>query len=309
MLANVVIPYWATTDYWSGYLWALQDTITANTRLAQGALWRPNHRKGLTDGIARVAPVDPDGLKPTALQISQLPFSLPGQPGTPPTTGTPPITGTPPNTTGNMPAWANEYWTGYILAIRDPTTARQRFAQPAGLSINHLKGITDGLTPGAAPSDPLGFVPTAAQLAQITTGAPFVVVRTPPAYVPKPNAGPPVYVPPPTPWPGLVAVTYEIYGIRNGRKVPVHDVLKHRGSRYDLARGARLMIGDEPSEGFGFGGRPGSWQSVYPNVSPSAYRLDPDKGVIQFDGKRAFAVGESDLIEIFGPNWRATVYV
>lgn len=41
---------------------------------------------------------------------------------------------------------------------------------------------------------------------------------------------------------------------------------------------------------------------------PADWGLDPDRGVGAFDGTRGFAVPASQLVEIFGPDWRRTVY-
>lgn len=57
------------TDYWTGYLLALQNSAAANAQLAQGAKWSIAYQNGLLDGLNRIPPRDPSGFVPTAAQI------------------------------------------------------------------------------------------------------------------------------------------------------------------------------------------------------------------------------------------------
>lgn len=223
-----------------------------------------------------------------------------------------------------IPAWANDYWTAYLWVLQDPATGQQRLAQGNVWSRDYQKGLADALG-GKAPTDPRGFVPSALQLAQtglfpnglpgvpqqgqVNGGAPPIVVRPAPPYQPPPGLPPGsgVYVPPPTP----VVATYEIYGQMRGRAVPLDSVLVRTGSGYQLKRGGTLRVGISPSQGFGFGGRPGSWTRIYPSISPSQYGLDADNGIVKYDelSRRAYAIPVSILMEIFGPDWRRQVYI
>ncbi|MGC4047569.1 MAG: hypothetical protein QM758_27560 [Armatimonas sp.] len=80
------------------------------------------------------------------------------------------------------------------------------------------------------------------------------------------------------------------------------------GTTFHIKQGGRILISHNASEGYGYGGTPGGWAQLYGNRSPSDWGLDPDRGVVAFDGSRAFAVPGSQLVEIFGASWRQTVY-
>lgn len=109
---------------------------------------------------------------------------------------------------------------------------------------------------------------------------------------------------------GTVSVsrTFEVYGIRNGVNVPYLQAVTLANGRFQLLAGARLMIGDQPGDGWGYSGTPGRWSATFPGVSPTVYGLDADKGVISFDGAQAQAMSAAMLVQLFGPNWRAIVY-
>lgn len=144
--------------------------------------------------------------------------------------------------------------------------------------------------------------------------APAYPVRNAPAYQPRPGqTGPSSYIPaPPNPPPviasGSVAVTYEIYGRMDGRQVPIWKELRFDGLRYHLKQGGRILIGHSSAEGYGFGGTPGRWATLYGSRSPADWGLDADKAVVAFDGTRAYAVPAAQLSEIFGTDWRRVVY-
>lgn len=252
---------------------------------------------------------------------SKTGVETPPPPGTPQTGQASPGQTYPPPNPGvvRLPQWADDYWSGYLWALQDPGTAAVRVVQTTTWSADYRKGLADGLNK-AAPNDPRGLVPSAAQLALLPSGitlgsgagagSPQIRVRPAPAYIPKPGTTGGVYVPPP-PIPvvgGTVQATFEIYGTRHGRPVQMRDALSFDGRLYHLKSGFQVMVGIRSSDGFGLGGRPGSWPVLYPSISPANYGLDGDKGVVEFEGRRGRAVPASDLAEIFGPTWRQQVY-
>jgi hypothetical protein len=107
---------------------------------------------------------------------------------------------------------------------------------------------------------------------------------------------------------GGVAITYEIYGRLSGRQVPLWKELSFDGVAFHIKQGGRILISHSPAEGYGFGGIPGSWSKLYGSRSPSDWGLDPDKGIVAFDGSRAYAIPATQLVEIFGSGWRQIVY-
>ena len=242
------------------------------------------------------------------------------RPGVQPTGGQYP----PPNPGPVRIPWGTEYWSGYLWALQDPGTAAVRLSQNNWTS-DYKAGLRDGLA-RSVPKDPRGFVPTAAQLAMLPAGIAAligtgggsptpVVTRTPPAYQPPAGTTGGVYVPPPPlPPPAYptspvgVQATFEIYGSRRGRAVPMREALDFDGRLYHLKSGYQMLVGIRPTDGFGLGGRPGSWPTVYPSTSPANFGLDADKGVLEMDGRTPRGVAASDLLEIFGPNWRMQVY-
>lgn len=142
------------------------------------------------------------------------------------------------------------------------------------------------------------------------------VIRKAPAYQPRtPNPQGQVFVPPPPlPAPpagtGAVTKTIELYGVDGGKKVPLLSILRFDGSHYVLKSGARgrIAIGLARSDGFGYGGMPGSWATLYPSDSPSVFGLDPSIGIVAWDGRKVWAVPVNTLVEIWGPTWRDAVY-
>jgi hypothetical protein len=102
--------------------------------------------------------------------------------------------------------------------------------------------------------------------------------------------------------------TYEIFGVVNGQTVPITRAVTNNGGRWQLVPGARVLIGDNASDGFGLGGVPGRWSAFYPTQSPSAFGLDSDKAVLASDGNRGWVTEAAWLAQIFGPNWRQVVY-
>ena len=145
--------------------------------------------------------------------------------------------------------------------------------------------------------------------------APAYQRRDAPAYQPRAGqSGQSYYIPPTPGQPPVpvtssgVAATYEIYGRLNGRQVPLWKELSFDGVAFHIKQGGRILISHSPSEGYGFGGMPGSWAQLYGSRSPSDWGLDPDKGVVAYDGARAYAIPATQLVEIFGVGWRQIVY-
>ena len=139
--------------------------------------------------------------------------------------------------------------------------------------------------------------------------------RAAPVYQPRPvQTGQSYYIPatpgqPAVPVAGSgILTTYEIYGRMNGRQVPLWKELSFDGVTFHIKQGGRILVSHSPGEGYGLGGMPGSWTQLYGNRSPADWGLDSDKGVVAFDGTRAYAVPATQLVEIFGTGWRQTVY-
>lgn len=106
-----------------------------------------------------------------------------------------------------------------------------------------------------------------------------------------------------------VGVTFEIFGMLNGRLVPLWQDLVFQNHHYHVKAKGRVYVTDDPAEGFGYAGEPGSWQRLYGRKSPAAFGLDPDAGIVAFDGQGAYAVPGWLLEDLFGADWRKTVYV
>jgi hypothetical protein len=102
--------------------------------------------------------------------------------------------------------------------------------------------------------------------------------------------------------------TYEIFGVINGQPVPITRAVTNSGGRWQLVPGARVLVGDSASDGFGLAGTPGRWSAWYSTQSPAAFGLDADKAVLASDGSRGWVTEAAWLSQIFGPNWRSVVY-
>jgi len=116
-----------------------------------------------------------------------------------------------------------------------------------------------------------------------------------------------------TPMPGGGAGafrTYELFGILGGRTVPLAQVVvcDRVTGICSVVPGGRVMVGDQPADGFGLAGVPGRWQTFYGGRSPAEFGLDADKGVLGSDGSRGWALNASFLSQVFGAGWRAAVY-
>lgn len=213
-----------------------------------------------------------------------------------------------------IPGWADDYWTGYLWALQDPGTAAQRLAQGGAFSAELQKGNADGLA-RRAPQDPRGLVPTPAQLTQLPPGLVLPTAQGGINVRPAPPAPPPkgggIWVNPPGPGPAWVplpvAVTYEIYGRERGRIIPYSQVVRFSRGQYQVISGDSLLVSNSPSDGFGYGGHPGRWSETT-DKSPMDYGLDSDKGVVAWNGRRAYPVPSYELLQLFGPSWKSLVY-
>ena len=101
--------------------------------------------------------------------------------------------------------------------------------------------------------------------------------------------------------------TFELFGILNGTNVPLAQVViaDCSSGRYSVVPGGRVIVGEQPNEGYGLAGYPGRWQMYYPGRSPAEFGLDADKGVLGSDGSRGWVLNAQFLSQVFGTNWRA----
>jgi hypothetical protein len=72
--------------------------------------------------------------------------------------------------------------------------------------------------------------------------------------------------------------------------------------------GGRVIVGEQPNEGYGLAGLPGRWSAYYAGKSPVEFGLDADKGVLGSDGSRGWVLTGQFLQQVFGTNWRAAIY-
>jgi hypothetical protein len=99
--------------------------------------------------------------------------------------------------------------------------------------------------------------------------------------------------------------TYEVFGVYNGRPAPLTQAVnfdRATGKVLGVNAGYRVMATDSPSEGFGLAGSPGRWSS-FVTQSPLFYGLDPDRGILAWDGSRGQVLNASYLLQLFG-DWR-----
>lgn len=104
--------------------------------------------------------------------------------------------------------------------------------------------------------------------------------------------------------------TYELYGLINGMNVPLAQVVvcDANTGRCSVVPGGRVIVGEQPNEGFGMAGVPGRWQQYYGSQSPAQFGLDADKGVLGSDGSRGWVLNAQFLSQVFGGGWRSAVY-
>jgi hypothetical protein len=111
-------------------------------------------------------------------------------------------------------------------------------------------------------------------------------------------------------------ITYEIYGMNGRRIVPLmsQDPPGRGPFQLNIPKAVRVMITDDANEGFGYAGNPGKWKEFYtaPSgevISPAIFGLDPDKGILGFNGRdRPYAVVPLALEKYFGPDWRSVIF-
>lgn len=312
------IPTGVNRDYYlsgrSRALYFLSGPLAGNPPPGTPSWWSNEGNKDAWDGLpSRVGEesvlTGPDGqpmpvkigiADPQTGQIPQSPYGTAApQTGAPPPAANPPA-GIPAGTwpapnpgVVKLPSWVDDYWSGYLWALQDPGTAIQRLREGNRWTPDYQRGLADGLAP-RPPKDPRGFVPTSAQLAQV----PFPILRQAPVYTQRPP------LPPPTSPPPLALVTKEIFGMLRGRRVPVWDILRPDGLLSHVIRGGRIVIGAHPGEGFGLGGSPGAWPQASGGASPSAFGLDPQVGVVAFDGTSARPIDAHTLEKMLGSGWR-----
>ena len=104
--------------------------------------------------------------------------------------------------------------------------------------------------------------------------------------------------------------TYELFGVLNGGNVPLAQVVicDRNTGRCSVVPGGRVIVGEQPNEGYGLAGSPGRWQAYYAGRSPAEFGLDADKGVLGSDGSRGWALNAQFLSQVFGSGWRAAIY-
>ncbi len=114
---------------------------------------------------------------------------------------------------------------------------------------------------------------------------------------------------PGTPQPGAFR-TFELFGVVNGMNVPLAQVVVcDRGTgQCSVVPGGRVIVGEQPNEGFGMAGFPGRWQMYYGGRSPAEFGLDADKAVLGSDGSRGWVLNAQFLTQVFGGGWRSAVY-
>lgn len=104
--------------------------------------------------------------------------------------------------------------------------------------------------------------------------------------------------------------TFELFGVMNGMAVPLAQVVScdRVTGICTVTPGGRVIVGEQPNEGFGLAGVPGRWQMYYGGRSPAEFGLDADKGVLGSDGSRGWVLDARFLSQIFGSGWRMAVY-
>ncbi len=108
--------------------------------------------------------------------------------------------------------------------------------------------------------------------------------------------------------PKIAVRTFELFAMLDGVNVPLSEALTYDGAAYALVPGAELAVGDSEGDGFGLAGTPGAWPRYYGTQSPAGSGLDADKAVLAWDGSRGWVVPGRTLRDLFGPQWRATIY-
>lgn len=163
---------------------------------------------------------------------------------------------------------------------------------------------------------PPPFVPAPGQTGSVRFEAPpprtGTTPQQPPVTPPQPSVigTPPPYFNPSVPTLTAPMRTFEIFGVWQRRNVPLMHVLERTYRGWSVVRGARVLIADHPSEGFGLAGMPGRWSEFYGGRSPAEFGQDPTQGILFLDAntQRGFAVPAQQLAEFFGNGWRTVIY-
>lgn len=91
------------------------------------------------------------------------------------------------------------------------------------------------------------------------------------------------------------------------RRISFTDAVRGRGpDGWRVRRYARVALGFSRSDGYGLGGKPGSWREHYLGRSPAEFGLDADLGVLYMDDAdgRAYVAGVELLRAALGDEWR-----
>jgi hypothetical protein len=104
--------------------------------------------------------------------------------------------------------------------------------------------------------------------------------------------------------------TFEVYGVQNGSVVPLMNVLERKDGSWHVRPGAQVRATDRSTIGMGLAGVPGRWNEFYPKHPPEEYGLHAGKAVLYWEPRRGRALAASAglLSQVFGRNWRSTVY-
>ena len=112
------------------------------------------------------------------------------------------------------------------------------------------------------------------------------------------------------PAPASTFRTYELFGVLSGMTVPLAQVVvcDRATGRCSVVPGGRVIVGEQPGEGYGMAGVPGRWPMYYAGRSPAEFGLDADKGVLGSDGSRGWVLTAQFLSQVFGMSWRSAIY-
>jgi hypothetical protein len=104
--------------------------------------------------------------------------------------------------------------------------------------------------------------------------------------------------------------TFEVYGVQSGTVVPLLNVLERKEGGWQVKPGAQVRATDRATVGMGLAGVPGRWSEFYPKHPPEEYGLNAGKAVLYWEPQRGRALAASAglLSQLFGRNWRSTVY-
>jgi hypothetical protein len=98
----------------------------------------------------------------------------------------------------------------------------------------------------------------------------------------------------------------ELFGVLNGQNVPLVRAVQQGPTGFVVVPGARVMRGDGPGDGFGLGGSPGRWSTLY-SQSPADFGLPAAVGVLGSDGTRGWVLSGQFLAQLLGSNWQQVI--